>query len=111
MHIGKVIAELRTTNELLQKDLASELNITPAYLSAIENGHFRPGLVLLYRISDYFNKPVAVLIYQALGVKTNNRHKTANQLKQMNLAAEPILRYLVSHKKKFIKQNQYSRHR
>ncbi len=62
MNMGKLISLLRTAQGLSQTGLASELSITRAYLSQVENGHKEPSLVLLRKIAEFFDIPLAVLL-------------------------------------------------
>ncbi|MCM2294410.1 helix-turn-helix domain-containing protein [Allorhizobium sp. BGMRC 0089] len=53
---GQAIRELRERKGVTQKQMAAALNVTPAYLSALEHGHrSAPSFDLLQRIAGYFN--------------------------------------------------------
>lgn len=47
---GKVLRVFRVNNNELLKDMASRLDVTPAYLSAIENGKKEPTDELVARL-------------------------------------------------------------
>lgn len=47
---GKVLRVFRVNNNELLKDMASRLDVTPAYLSAIENGKKEPTDELVSRL-------------------------------------------------------------
>ncbi|MFT6489674.1 MAG: transcriptional regulator with XRE-family HTH domain [Parvibaculaceae bacterium] len=48
---GQKLRELRATQGLTQKQLAAQIGVTPAYLSALEHGHRgRPSFYLIQRI-------------------------------------------------------------
>lgn len=44
-----------------QSLVASELGISTVYVRMIENGTFTPGRDLMFKISNYFEKPVEEL--------------------------------------------------
>ena len=62
MDTGKIIKIIRTMDGISQGDLASELNISGAYLSQIENGRKEPSLSLLKDISKRFQVPLPLLV-------------------------------------------------
>ena len=53
---GEAVRKLRLRKGVSQKDMAAALNVTPAYLSALEHGkRGTPTFDLLQRIAGYFN--------------------------------------------------------
>ena len=53
---GKAIRDLREERGITQKQMAQALNVTPAYLSALEHGHrSKPNWYFVQRIIGYFN--------------------------------------------------------
>lgn len=53
---GKRVRELREQNGITQKQMAAELQISAAYLSALEHGHRgRPSPILVDQICGYFH--------------------------------------------------------
>lgn len=53
---GKRIRELRAEKQVTMKDMAKELGVSAAYLSALEHGNRgRPSWYLLQRTISYFN--------------------------------------------------------
>jgi transcriptional regulator with XRE-family HTH domain len=53
---GRHLRALRAARGLALKDMAAALKVTPAYLSALENGHRgKPSAGLVQQISAYFN--------------------------------------------------------
>lgn len=103
VNIGKVIAEHRSNKGILQKDLAEDLQITQSYLSLIENGHVKPGIILLYKLSVYFKKPFPVILYQGLGITANRGNRGKSDFKAINMVVEPVLLYLMTGEKKLAK--------
>ncbi len=54
--LGKKIRQLRAEKAVSQKQMASDLNISPAYLSALEHGHRgQPTWALVQKMISYFN--------------------------------------------------------
>lgn len=53
---GRRVRELRAAKRVTQKQMASEIGVSPAWLSALEKGHRgRPNWAFLQRIIAYFN--------------------------------------------------------
>ncbi|MDH6269331.1 transcriptional regulator with XRE-family HTH domain [Rhizobium sp. SG_E_25_P2] len=53
---GEAVRRLRRQRGVSQKQMAAALSVTPAYLSALENGHRgRPSFDFLQRVAGYFN--------------------------------------------------------
>ncbi|HID4790019.1 TPA: helix-turn-helix domain-containing protein [Staphylococcus aureus] len=54
---------IRKNKKLSQEEVAYALNITPSYLSRIENGKFsNTPLFLFIQIADYYNVPLEKII-------------------------------------------------
>lgn len=54
--LGLHLRQLRDERGLTQKDMASAIGVSPAYLSALEHGHRgKPSWALLQRIVGYLN--------------------------------------------------------
>jgi transcriptional regulator with XRE-family HTH domain len=53
---GAAVRKIRKERGLTQKAMAKALNVSPAYLSALENGKKgRPGFDFLQRVAGYLN--------------------------------------------------------
>lgn len=53
---GKKIRELRNNKGINQKQMAADLDVSPAYLSALEHGHRgQPTWAMVQRVISYFN--------------------------------------------------------
>ena len=65
MNIGKSIKHALVDKDIKAKDLAVELGVTPAYVSALSNGNKSAGARLLLKLSIVFGMPVSEFI--ALG--------------------------------------------
>lgn len=60
--IGKNIRANRQRLKLTQESLAEILNVTPDYISKIENGSKHPSLSVLEKLADIFKTDIYVLI-------------------------------------------------
>lgn len=54
----KNIRQAREDIEILVKDASEALNITPEYLSMLENGHRQPSQKLIAKMSLLYKKPI-----------------------------------------------------
>ena len=53
---GEKLRQLREERRLSQKEMAHALNVSPAYLSALEHGRrSQPGFPFVQRVIGYFN--------------------------------------------------------
>lgn len=53
---GRKIRELRKDKAVNQKQMAADLDVSPAYLSALEHGHRgQPSWAMVQRVISYFN--------------------------------------------------------
>jgi transcriptional regulator with XRE-family HTH domain len=53
---GAKLRELRSSRSLTQKQMAAALNVSAAYLSALEHGHrAAPSFEFVQRVTGYFN--------------------------------------------------------
>lgn len=62
MSFGKKLSELRKSKGLSQEDLAFELGISQSSVSNYEGGTTLPDILILERVSAYFNTPVTELL-------------------------------------------------
>ncbi len=62
MSFGKKLSELRKSKGLSQEDLAFELGISQSSVSNYEGGATLPDILVLERVSSYFNIPVTELL-------------------------------------------------
>ncbi|HBD95703.1 MAG: hypothetical protein A2015_02980 [Spirochaetes bacterium GWF1_31_7] len=53
--LGKFLRKLRIDRNLLLKDMADLLNVSPAYLSSIENGKKEPPFDWVVKISNLYS--------------------------------------------------------
>jgi len=95
---GNRIRELRARHDVTLTDMASALQLSPAYLSALEHGHRgRPSPGLVQQICGYFNlvwdevddiKRLAQLSHPKITVDTAGLEPEATEL--ANLLSERI---------------------
>jgi len=53
---GRKVRELRAARRLTLKQMAADLELSPAYLSSLEHGHRgRPSEALVVQVCEYFN--------------------------------------------------------
>lgn len=72
------LIKLRKDNELLQKDIAELLEISPQFYSSIERGERNPTLGLANKISDLFGLTIDELFF-ANRRRNMSRDKSTNQ--------------------------------
>ena len=65
MKIGAVLKQIRNVYSMTAKDLASELEISPSYLSEIENNKKAPSIDLLGKYSKIFDIKTSSIILMA----------------------------------------------
>lgn len=66
MHLGTTIKKLRKDKGVKQNVFAKECNISPAYLSQIENNLKEPNISTLKTISKKLDIPLPVLFFLSL---------------------------------------------
>ncbi len=62
MKTGHTIRLLRTAKKVSQGNLARHLDVTPGYLSLVEQDKREPSLGFLHRVGKYFELPVGFLL-------------------------------------------------
>ncbi|ABY92010.1 MAG: helix-turn-helix transcriptional regulator [Thermoanaerobacter sp.] len=60
----KKLKELRIKNNLLQKDVAEVIGITPSYYGMIEQGVRTPTLPVAKKIAEFFNSTIEELFFE-----------------------------------------------
>lgn len=93
MTLGQKIRELRAQSGMLQRELASELEIGDGFLSKVENDQKTLKRAYLLKISKIFNCPVSELEALWIGTKlygmVKNEQEALNALK----VAEQEIKY------------------
>lgn len=81
MEFGEFLAELRKEKGILQKEVASYLNMTVATISNYEKGVHSPDLNTLIKLADFFNVSTDYLLqrtkYKA-GIDSLNKELSAD---------------------------------
>jgi transcriptional regulator with XRE-family HTH domain len=95
---GEKVRQLREERDILMKQMAADLGVSSAYLSALEHGHRgRPGSGFIQQICGYFNlmwgeaeeiKRLAALSHPRITVNTAGLSPQATEL--ANVLAEKI---------------------
>lgn len=86
MKIGKAIASIRKEKELKQVELAKLIGITNSYLSEIENDNRNPDLVMLEKICNALDVPIAVFILKATNeadIRDPSRKRLVREIKPL----------------------------
>ncbi|MGH9680523.1 MAG: helix-turn-helix domain-containing protein [Candidatus Acidiferrales bacterium] len=91
MGIGHTIRMLRTARKVSQGDLARILEVTPGYLSLVEQDKREPSLGLLNRVGEYFGVPVGFLLLGAA-----NQHAVPEYQRLINEIKHAMVDYMVS---------------
>jgi transcriptional regulator with XRE-family HTH domain len=66
MSIGSTLKLLRVASDLKQSSLAKDLDVTPNYLSLVENEKKEPSLTFLKKFSRRLNIPLGYFLWIAL---------------------------------------------
>ncbi len=62
--IGRIIRAFRVQQQLTLKELAAKVDLSPSYLSQIENDQVNMSLSVLERISEALGTPIHVFFLQ-----------------------------------------------
>ncbi|NMC34739.1 MAG: helix-turn-helix transcriptional regulator [Veillonellaceae bacterium] len=63
-----IIKKLRTERQLTQKVVASKINVTPQYFSAVENGKKQPSLGLIKDFCNAINVAPEIFFWETVEV-------------------------------------------
>ncbi len=88
MTYATILKTLREKRNLTQKEVAQTCDITPEYLSKIENGTKTPSMILLKKLAGVFNIPLSVIIYL---VEDNKKTKNNTEIQMLK---EKMVDYL-----------------
>jgi transcriptional regulator with XRE-family HTH domain len=92
MKIGHTIRMLRTAKKIRQGDLARLLEVTPGYLSLVEQDKREPSLGFLSRVGEYFGVPAGFLLLGG----TNGKHADPEYQRLINEIQHAMVNYIVS---------------
>lgn len=69
--LGKTIKMLRINAGIKQKDLAQRVQISPNYLSLVENGKREPSISVIEHIAQKLKIPISYIFWYAYEKPTN----------------------------------------
>jgi|SRR6516164_9122149 transcriptional regulator with XRE-family HTH domain len=69
--LGKTIKRLRTERGLSQRELAEAADVTPSFLSLVENGEREPSLATVRNIAAALEISPEIIIWDAVEVPKN----------------------------------------
>ncbi len=90
VYFGKTIKLFRTSKGLTQVEVATSLDISPEYLSKLENDAKRPSMVLLAKMSEVLEIPLQLLLFTSLQAEDFPKSKRSTFK-----ASKPILEKLL----------------
>lgn len=73
MKIGEVLKKIRQVYSITARDLAKDLDISPSYLSEIENNKKTPSLDIIEKYSDIFDIKISSIILMAEDINENKK--------------------------------------
>lgn len=71
MKLGRAIKVMRTASGIKQKDIASEIGVTPNYVSLVEAGKREPSIAFLRQIAKVIGVPVGLFFLWAESADEN----------------------------------------
>lgn len=89
--LGRELRILRMDNQELLKDMAEKLNVTPAYLSSIENGKRTPPkkmveqIIFIYSCSEVLSNKLWDAYYDTVEEVNLSISSASNQQKELGL--------------------------
>lgn len=95
MDIGKVIKSLRKKQNINQKELAKQSEISQAYLSQIENNQKEAHISTLKVIAKKLNTPLPILFFMSLEEEDISENKR-EAFTMINPALKSLLNELFS---------------
>ena len=64
-YLGPRLKEIRMKTGISLRELARQLNVSPSFISQLENGKSQPSVATLYALAKLFSVPVDVLFENA----------------------------------------------
>ncbi|MBG3090649.1 helix-turn-helix domain-containing protein [Providencia manganoxydans] len=90
-YAGFKIKSLRLKNKISINEVAEKLDITPTYLSLIENGKKQPSIKVIKKASLFFNVPQESFLTESEFIKEMRESDTLNDFSELMLAFELFL--------------------
>lgn len=91
MNIGTALKELRKSKGLRQNKAALGIGITQTYMSQIESNDKKPSLEVIEKIGNYYNTPLAILLWKAIESKD-----IAESKQQTFIYVKPLVDQLIN---------------
>ncbi|MGO5023331.1 helix-turn-helix domain-containing protein [Lawsonibacter sp. LCP25S3_G6] len=92
--IGSRIKNRRISQKLSQDQLAEMADITPVYLSRIENGHAKPSLDVYERLCGFLDCDLAYLF---CGVSVESNHYQCEKILELFQLCTPRVKLAALH--------------
>lgn len=93
IRFGEVLVNLRKQKGIKQIELAKKLNISPTYLSRIENDAEKLSTDMLKKMAKVFELPVSAIVFKALNIENLENKEQKKYFK----AAEPLIDALITY--------------
>ena len=74
-HLGSRLKEIRLKSGLSLREIARQLNVSPSFVSQIENGKSQPSVSTLYAMAKLLSVPVDVLFQRSGDPVINSQKK------------------------------------
>jgi transcriptional regulator with XRE-family HTH domain len=87
---GKILRLLRDSLNLRQDEVAARANISPGYLSLIENGKKEPSLEVLHALSEIYNVPFYLFVWNEDDLKRTRNAKERKIVESVNEFMEQL---------------------
>ena len=69
INIGATIKKYRENNKITQEELANKIDVTPTYISALENNRKEPSISLLNAISKKLDIPLEIMFWDTVNLE------------------------------------------
>jgi len=93
MTYANILKTLREKRDLTQKEVAQVCDITPEYLSKIENNSKTPSMILLKKLAAAYNVPLSIIIYLVEDAKPNTPN-TSKKDKELKALKNRMINYI-----------------
>lgn len=87
-HLGPRLKEVRTAANLSVREVARQLNVSPSFVSQIENGKSQPSVRTLYQIAQLLGVTIDVLFAPDVAPRNNSHHGESAVRDQMHDPAD-----------------------
>jgi transcriptional regulator with XRE-family HTH domain len=91
MTLGNAIKLVRTAKGTKQRQLAGVLNVSPNYISLLENDRREPSISLLRALADKLDVPVGLfLLWQDVPVADLTRKEQVEELRDLMIRIQAL---------------------